>query len=77
MPTLAFSLSLAQDRAHLRPVESAEAITIEAGLGPDLVFRSNTTRDWVRVDADRRFSHRTYHNGVALMAYGTCQPDQD
>ena len=41
--------------------------------GRDLVIRFNTSRNWMRIEPDGRFSHRIYLQKGAAMSYGMCR----
>jgi len=38
----------------------------------DLVIRLHNSRDWIRIQHDKRFSHRIYRKRGAAMSFGTC-----
>ena len=37
------------------------------------IFRHTNDRDWIRIEADHRFTLRRYENATALMTRGICK----
>lgn len=70
--TAAFEMLISGAEARVRFDGSERVIQGQVGAGRDLVIRLETSRDWIRIQADGRFSHRIYRAGGASMSYGTC-----
>ncbi len=73
IPTAAFEVTILDARAQVE-FEGATPLSGSVSGDGDLVIRLKAGRDWIRIEEDGRFSHRTYRDGRPAMSYGTCRP---
>lgn len=73
LPTSAFEVSIVDGAAQLDFEGSGAPLAGRVSGSGDVVIRLTDSRDWIRIEEDGRFSHRTYRDGRAAMSYGTCR----
>ena len=72
IPTSPFEIFMAGSSAYVAFGKSRERIVGSVTGRGDRVVRLSQSRDWIRIQADGRYSHRIYRNGHAAMSYGVC-----
>lgn len=74
IPTASFAVAIAGGTAQLDFEGAGAPLAGRVSGAGDLVIRLEAGRDWIRIEEDGRFSHRTYRDGRPAMSYGTCRP---
>lgn len=72
MRTSTFEVVIAGADARITFAGSDTAIHGRVSDSRDLVIRLRNSRDWIRIQRDKRFSHRIYRKRGAAMSFGTC-----
>ena len=74
IPALPFEVFMTGSSATVAFGKSKERIAGSVTGRGDRVVRLSQSRDWIRIQTDGRYSHRTYRDGHAAMSSGVCQP---
>ena len=74
IPASPFEIFMTGSSAYVVFGKSREPIAGSVTGRGDRVVRLSQSRDWIRIQTDGRYSHRTYRDGHAAMSYGVCQP---
>lgn len=72
LPTRRFVLSVAGTSARVDFAGAPAPVRGTASGEHDLVVRLEGGRDWIRIHADGRYSHRVYRERGPVMSRGTC-----
>ncbi len=72
VPTSAFTLTLQGEMAFVKFDDGRTALAKYSGSNGARIFRLLRSHEWIRTEADGRFSQRIYQEGGALMAIGQC-----
>ncbi len=72
IPTSLFEVFMTGSSAYVAFGKSKERIAGSVTGRGDRVVRLSQSRDWIRIQTDGRYSHRTYRDGHAAMSYGVC-----
>lgn len=70
--TAAFEIVITGTEALVTFAGSDTPIRGRVSAGRDLIIRLHNSRDWIRIQRDKRFSHRIYRKRGAAMSIGAC-----